>query len=655
MDGKRTVDNIWDAVIRQLGDAAPDQEETIQLLGQLHANNLLQCDIPPDDIELFDRHRQKKQTRLKHRFYAPLAIRIPVIDPQRFLDRWQHLARPLFTRTFLYIWLAVMAVAVMLAGQHWTAISSDVVNRVLSPQNLLMLWITYPLVKVLHEFGHAFATRVWGGEVHEMGVMLLALMPIPYVDASAATAFEDKGKRMVVGAAGLFVELFLAALALFVWINVESGIVSAICYNIMLIGSVSTLFFNGNPLLRFDGYYILADAIEIPNLGTRSNRYIGYLLQRYLFDAKDVESPARARGEAAWFLFFGIASFVYRIAILFVILMYIASKYFIIGIVLALWAVAFQIVLPLSKNISSLFSNPVLRSRRTRVFATTGLACTFLAWLLFFMPAPLLTRAEGIVWVPEQSELRSGANCFVTELLAAPGEQVSEGDAIFRCEDPLLEAHADFTEAKLRELKAKHLAEESDNRIKAEGIKAEIKNTQAEYALLEEQLDALVLLSPGDGRLVIPRSEDLVGRYVRKGEVLAYLTSGAIKNARVAVTQKDISLVRGRTNAVEVRLAGKLDQVISATITREVPAATDQLPSCALGTSGGGKIAVDPVDESGKTALDKVFQFELALSEPASSDYFGQRVHVRFDHGSETLVHQLQRSLRQLFMKNLGV
>jgi len=137
--------------------------------------------------------------------------------------------------------------------------------------------------------------------------------------------------------------------------------------------------------------------------------------------------------------------------------------------------------------------------------------------------------------------------------------------------------------------------------------------------------------------------------------VLAYLTSGAIKNARVAVTQKDISLVRGRTSSVEVRLAGKLDQVISATITREVPAATDQLPSRALGTAGGGKIAVDPSDESGKTALDKVFQFELALAEPASSDYFGQRVHVRFDHGSETLVHQLQRSLRQLFMKNLGV
>ena len=655
MDGKRTVNDIWETVIRQLGDTAPSQEQAIQLLGQLHANDLLQCEIPPDDAELFSRHKQHKQSRLKQRLSAPLSIRIPLVDPERFLARWQHLVRPLFTPAGLVIWLAVIGLAILLAGQHWTEITSDIFNRVTTPQNLLLMVLTYPLVKLLHELGHAFATHIWGGEVHEMGIMLIALMPLPYVDASAATAFEDKRRRMLVGAAGMLVELFLAALALFVWINVEPGIVSALCYNIMLIGSISTLIFNGNPLLRFDGYYILADAIEIPGLGTRSSKYIGYLLQRYLFGASDLQSPARARGEAAWFLGYGIASFIYRMAIMFFIMLYVAGKFFIIGTVLALWAVATQIILPLWRNISFLFKNPALQAKRGRVITTTGLLCTLLAWLLFFMPAPLQTRVEGVVWVPEKSELRIGASCFVSRLAALPGAQVSKGDAILECEDPLLEAQAAISAARLRELKASYLSVMQDDKVKAEGIKAEIATAKKELALLHEQLDEMVLHSQANGRLVIPGAQDLQGRFVHKGDVLAYVTGTAINNARVAVTQNDINLVRERTREVEVRLAGNIEQVVPAIIKREVPAATDQLPSRALGTAGGGRIAVDPLDENGLTALEKVFQFELALAEPASSEYFGQRVYVRFDHGSEPLASQWQRSLRQLFLERLGV
>ena len=137
--------------------------------------------------------------------------------------------------------------------------------------------------------------------------------------------------------------------------------------------------------------------------------------------------------------------------------------------------------------------------------------------------------------------------------------------------------------------------------------------------------------------------------------MLAYVTGTAINNARVAVTQNDINLVRERTRAVKVRLAGNIEHVVPAIIRREVPAATDQLPSRALGTAAGGRIAVDPLDENGLTALEKVFQFELALAEATSTGYFGQRVYVRFDHGSEPLASQWQRSLRQLFLERLGV
>ena len=106
-------------------------------------------------------------------------------------------------------------------------------------------------MKALHELGHSYAVKRWGGEVHEIGIMFLVFMPVPYVDASESAGFQSKWQRAFVGAAGILVEIFLASLALFIWLNAEEGLVRAFAFNVMLIGGVSTLFFNGNPLLRF--------------------------------------------------------------------------------------------------------------------------------------------------------------------------------------------------------------------------------------------------------------------------------------------------------------------------------------------------------------------------------------------------------------------
>jgi len=655
MDGDTSLDSLWETTLDRLGDAAPTQDETIQMLGQLHAADALQCDLSPDSAEVFRRYRRHTQARWKQRLLAPLAVRIPLLDPERFLTRWLPRVRPLFTRTAFVAWGIIVLTALVLAGMHWSEITGDIVDRVLSPRNLLVLWFTYPVVKVLHELGHAFATRLRGGEVHEMGIMLLALVPVPYVDASAATGFEDKHQRMLVGAAGMIVELLLAAIALFVWLSIEPGIVSSVAYNIMLIGSVSTLFFNGNPLLRFDGYYILADAVEIPNLGSRSNRYLGYLFQRYLLGMKDAPSPVQVRGEAAWFACYGLAAFVYRIMILFIILFYVASKYFAIGVLLALWAATTQLLLPLLHKLYQLFSGPLFRNQRLRAAGTTALLGGMLVWGLFFMPVPSWTRTEGVVWLPEQSRIRAGTDCFITGVLAETGTPVRRGDVVLRCADPLLEAERHVAAARLRELKSHYAATRPNNLVDAEGVREKITNAAAELELLTARLDALALRSPANGKLVIPHRDDLAGRFIHQGDVVAYVMDGATPDARVVVTQDRIGLVREQTQDVSVRLAGYPGRQITATIGREVPAATRQLPSRTLGTAGGGHIPVDPDDDEGLKTLDTVFQFDLVLQQSPPADYFGQRVHVRFDHGSEPLASQWQRSLHQLFMRRFGV
>ncbi|MGC9328004.1 MAG: hypothetical protein ACP5I1_10250, partial [Candidatus Hinthialibacter sp.] len=177
------------------------------------------------------------------------------------------------------VWLVVTVSAVITAGLHWSELTENVVDRILSAQNLAAITIIFPILKAFHEMGHAYAVKRWGGEVHEMGIMLLVLMPIPYVDASGASAFRDRRQRLLVGAGGMMVELFIAALALHLWVNIGEGYVRSALFNIIVLASISTILFNANPLLRYDGYYILSDWLEISNLAQRSLEYLGYLFK----------------------------------------------------------------------------------------------------------------------------------------------------------------------------------------------------------------------------------------------------------------------------------------------------------------------------------------------------------------------------------------
>ncbi|HET9693077.1 MAG TPA: hypothetical protein VFP48_01740, partial [Steroidobacteraceae bacterium] len=189
MDGQRSMQQIWDAAVERFGDDVPTQQEIIQLLGQLHAGDLMQCEISPDVDELLARAQRLASRGTVQRLLSPLAIKIPLIDPDRFLERWLRFYRPFFGPVGALIWLVVVGWATIEAASHWTELTQDISNRVLAPENLLILGLVFPLLKGLHEFGHACAVKAWGGEVHEMGVMLLVLMPVPYVDASAANAF----------------------------------------------------------------------------------------------------------------------------------------------------------------------------------------------------------------------------------------------------------------------------------------------------------------------------------------------------------------------------------------------------------------------------------------------------------------------------------
>ena len=655
MDGEKTVQEIWEATSAQLGDEAPTQEEVIRLLGQLHAADALLCDVPPDSMEVFRRHQRHERMEWKRRLWTPLALRFPIWDPDRFLQRTRFLVEPLFGWFGVLLWLAVVGTGAVLAATHWTDLTKDVVDRILAPQNLLLLWLVYPVVKALHELGHAYATRHWGGEVHEIGIMLLVLTPVPYVDASSAWGFSERHKRMAVGAAGIAVELFLGALALFVWLSVESGGVRAVAYNVMLISGVSTLLFNGNPLLRFDGYYVLSDALEIPNLGTRANKYLGYLVQRYLFRVNDADSPADTTGERVWMVVYGIASFIYRVFIMFVIITFIATKFFFVGVLLAIWAVATQILMPVGKVLYFLATSPVIRRQRGRAVAASAALVAVLLALLFALPIPNWTRAQGVVWVPEEAQVRAGTEGFVARLLAPVDSQVVRGQPLIEAQDPFLRTRVAVLQAQMRELSAQYDAMVTQDRVQAAMVREEMQSVAANLQRSREREGELILRSPASGRLVVPGAADLPGHFVKQGQLVAYVVEPKPLTVRVAVRQDDIALVRAHTRGVEVMLAGWGAEPVPAKILREVPGASRQLPTAALGSAGGGPFAVDPRDNQGVTALGRVFQLELELPPGVRSPYLGARVYVRFDHGFEPAGIQLYRAFRRLLLRKFDV
>ncbi len=655
MDGQRTVQELWDATSAHLGDAAPTQEEAIHLLGQLHAADALLCDVPPDSMEVFRRFERHQRMLWKRRLWTPLALRFPLFDPDRFLVRTLPWVQPLFGWFGILLWLAVVGAGAVLAVSHWTDLTENITERVLDPQNLLLLWLVYPVVKTLHELGHAYATRRWGGEVHEIGIMLLVFSPVPYVDASSAWGFADKRKRMIVGAAGIAVELFLGALALFVWLAVEPGAVRAVAYNVMLISGVSTLLFNGNPLLRFDGYFVLADGIEMPNLGARSNQYLGYLFQRYVLGIRDAERQSASAGEKFWLVVYGITSFVYRIFISFVIITFIAGRFFVVGVVLAIWAVATQLLMPVGKALSFLFSNPGLRRQRGRALSTSLLLLVAVLSLLFLVPAPNWTRTEGVIWVPEEAQVRSGTEGFITALLAPVDSEVRRGQPLIQAEEPFSATRVAVFAAQVAELVAKYNALITSDRVQAAMVRDELVAARANLTRAREREGELIFRSGAAGRFIVPNAADLPGRFVNKGQLVGYVVEPGELTVRVALGQDDIALVRQNTRSVTAMLAGWGEKPVPARIRREVPGAAAQLPTAALGSAGGGPIAVDPRDKQGVSTLKQVFQLELTLSGEVRSEYLGSRVYVRFNHGFEPVGIQLYRALRRLLLRQFNV
>ena len=650
-DGHLTVEQVWNALLEQFRDDAPTQNEVIQLLNQLDEHELIAYEHTADPATLARRRSERTKAKAQG-FVNPFAMRVPLGDPSAFLRKLDAWPRVLFNRATLAVWLVATLSAFVAAAAHWDSLALHARNFMATPRYLLIAWLVFPLLKAVHELAHALAVRRWGGTVGGMGFSLFVLVPAPYVDASASAAFRSRYQRVVVGAAGMMAELVIAALALLVWLNVQPGLVSDVAFVTMFIASVTTVIFNGNPLLPFDAYFIACDVLDLPNLGPRSRTWWSRAMLRAAGGAKAPELMSVSRGEGKWLALYAPLALVYRIVLSvgLVIWLGVHSTFLAVagGLVLAFSVVA----KPLYTTVKRMREMLPPGSARRRAGAVGLAVAGALLVAICAVPLPFHTVATGVVWPPEHARVRPGTDGFVAQILARDGDRVAAGQVLVVLDDPALLVERERLVNRVEQLEAGRYSALSSSPEAAKNAEEELARVQQDLVRVGQKIAELEVRAGAAGVLVMPQQQDLPGTFVKKGGTLAYVLERTDVGVRAAVAEYDAAFLREGTRSVEVRLAGDA-RTLRAERVRDIPAATHDLPSAALGDRGGGPYATDPADTEGMRSQEAIVVVDVTLPETAL-ERLGSRAWVRFDHGAMPLAARWYRQARQVLLQHFN-
>ncbi len=649
-DGERSLDEVWSKCAAEAGDNAPTQGAAVRVVAQAFAANLFVGNIAPDAAAIIKAQGRGQQRRTRAAI-NPLAFKVPIWDPDAFLNTHIDRVRWLFTATAARIVMALIALGAVILAVNAPEYASFTHSHLSTGRMLLMMWLAYPLIKGLHEMAHAMAVKAFGGEVHEIGITLLMLTPVPYVDASASMGFANKHQRLAVAGAGIAVELMLAFVAFCLWLAVEPGLVKDIAFAVVLVGGVSTLAINGNPLLRFDGYHMLCDQFELPNLAQRSQNYWLYLAKSALLRVQGAGFDGHARGALPWLLAYAPLSWIYRAVLLAVMSVWLAEQNRLLGLAglaMALWLCLLQ---PAIGAIGYLARSPELHGQRVRTALVSLVGTTILGTLLFGAELPHRTRAPGVVWLQDEAMVRLGTDGFVEEFLASDGDAVVTGQPLLKLSNDELQASLKKVRAQLAQLEVERASSFDGDAMRTGVAGDERTRLVAEFERLEHRADQLVVRAAMPGRLVISPRLGIVGQYLPQGELVAHVLAPGAPLVRALVRNEDVAQVRKDARSISVTLAHSPGLEATGQLVAAVPRASAKLPSAALGDAAGGSIALDATDSSGQTAQEPRFQVDLRLSDGVDARV-GARALVTFRHANASAAALIGEFARRSFLRH---
>ena len=636
MDGKHTLDEAQKAFEDRFRPDRLTLEDLEHFGQQLLTAGLVQNESPGAGTLLFDRRKKRRKQELMQTFTNILYIKIPVIDPDRILTFMLKYLSWIFS-----IWFFALSVLVMLSAASLVLLHFDTFmgrlpsyHEFFNIKTIVYLWSALGIVKVIHEFGHGLSCKAFGGEVHEMGFLLLCLSPAMYCNVSDSWTLPNKWHRIIIGGAGIYVELMIAALATFVWWNVTSNpFVSHMSLCVMVICSVSTVVFNGNPLMRYDGYYVLADWIEIPNLRDRANRYLSNMFQEVCLGIEVQPEPYMETGRKILFLVFAIVSWVYKWVVTFFILKFMSTflapyKLEIISNFLALGALASMIGWPAYRMGQSLVKRGRLPDMKNGRVSLTVLAGIAVVLAFFLMPLPVSRiREHGLVqFRPEYL-----ANVYVPgegvlkKVHVREGEYVLKDKLLAEFENVELDKQLAETESKILinskiiEFLERKRNESRDQKEKLRinqdllSPESDLKRAEAAKRSLEDERRRLELRAPRDGVVIGTPATDEIGKAWEKGIEQPFCSIGDRKRLRVLVPvhPADMELMRedfgndatgpGKPIPVTIRVQGRVSATWKGNVYRsELPKSEAAEIPLGLSSKGGGSIAVRPVGANQK-------------------------------------------------------
>jgi len=559
----------------------------------------------------------------------------------------------LFSRPAVVIWGMVCLYAISLAIDHWSELvqSSAVL---LDRDNWLRLIMVWFFLKILHETGHALACLRFGGAVPSVGLLLILFTPLPVSYMTASWRFPSKWQRIATAAAGMYVELFIGAVALIIWSHSLNPVTQHLALNVAATASVGSLIFNGNPLMRFDGYYILSDWLELPNLSSSGQRFLARLFQQILgIDPPQDNRPLRTRRIIA---IYAVASLLWRgliyVSLLLLLYAMVSRIGAFVGFLVVLFTVSAILMRPVSGISRFLRKQPALSRRRLGLVAVGALGCG--ALLVFFLTRPSTIRSWGVVEYSPPTIVRSVSPGFVREVNVRDGQTVQSGQVIAVLENEELKMElADLRKQIEQSLIRERMYQRDEDTPMAQAEAAKCRSLKKKEAEIQKLVEGLTVRAPLEGHVVARNLTSLPGQYLETGDEVVVIGDEEHKEIILAVAQDEIrSFMAQRNRPVTIRISGDESNPLTACLTEIEPRASKESPHPALGADTGGALPVRTKRESSSSKsvenelLDSYFTGTIELTPSQSLKlYSGQRATIVFGSAEQSWAGQLLKSV----------
>lgn len=691
LDGRTSLDQIKEEFEAEFTPQKITFGDLQQFIGMLHRNGLVISEASGQGKQLRRRRDEKKWRETMGMMANVFALRFRGVDPERFLN-WLYKYTGWFFR-----WYTVLAVmlfglsALMLVMVNYATFSARLpeFHQFFGPRNWIYLAITMGAVKVLHEFGHGLSCKHFGGECHELGGMLLVFTPALYCNVSDSWMLSNKYHRAAIGAAGMYVELFLASCATYIWWYSANGtLMNQLALSVMFICSVSTVMFNGNPLLRFDGYYILMDLAEIPNLRQKSTEVLRRFMLELCLGLEQPESPFLPQKNRILFGAYTIAAEIYRLMVVFSILFFL-NKVFepyglkIIGQLIGFAGVIGLFVQPLYQLFQFFYvPGRMNKVKKNRVWVTLGVVGVVLLAVIF-IPLPFSVHCQFDVAPDEAGNVVVTApGVLEQQPLVQPGQFVKKGDVILVLSNPDLESELKQREGEYKKadvtLTSYRRAAASDSSYFGQIPAARELRRVSEvlYQSKQEEHEKLTIRAPRDGQILPPPHKPApkdtqgklpgwtgspfdaknIGATLQRGELICRIGDPQQIEAVLVIDQTDVDLVQpeNKEKGIEgdqVRLLAKTlpNRVYNGRVKDVALVEVKQLHPT-LGTQAGGGVDTKQDPATGATKpLSTSYQASVPLENSDGLLVVGDTGTARIYTGWQSLGERLYRYVIRTF------